>query len=479
MPAAKTPTVKNLEALGAARLAELLIAIGAGDPAIKRRLRLELAGQAGAADAAREIQKRLSTLAKSTSYIEWNRIKPLSDDLTAHHRAIVDVVAKADPRQALDLLWRFMELVDPIMSRCDDSNGRLASLFRSAAEYLAPLAVAAEVGPDELARNVFGALHGNGYGQFDDLIADMAGALGPSGLASLKQRFVDWGKEAPEQPAQHERRIVGYGAGGPLYADQLEASHRDYTIQSALRDIADAEDDVDGFIAQHGAEARRAPAIAVEIAGRLLKAGRADEALAALEAVDRKRLGWAAFDWQQGRLDALDALGRIDDAQAFRWTCFAETLESRHLRAHLKALPDFDDIEAEERAMALALGFPDVHGALNFLIAWPALDRANALILARFDELNGDFYELLAPASEALDVRYPLAATLIRRAMIDFTLTAARSKRYPHAARHLADCGADAVRIDDFGQHPTHEDYQLKLKTEHGRKVAFWQSVHA
>jgi len=44
MPAAKTISVKALEALGATRLAELLIEIAAGDPAIKRRLRLEMAG---------------------------------------------------------------------------------------------------------------------------------------------------------------------------------------------------------------------------------------------------------------------------------------------------------------------------------------------------------------------------------------------------------------------------------------------------
>jgi hypothetical protein len=86
---------------------------------------------------------------------------------------------------------------------------------------------------------------------------------------------------------------------------------------------------------------------------------------------------------------------------------------------------------------------------------------------------------LLGPAAEALEARYPLAATLIRRAMIDFALNAARAKRYPHAARHLADCAADAARIPDFGLHLSHEAYVAKLKAEHGRKAAFWQSVRS
>jgi len=46
---AKAPTfnTKALEALGAQRLAALLLDIAEGDAAIKRRLRLELAGAAG------------------------------------------------------------------------------------------------------------------------------------------------------------------------------------------------------------------------------------------------------------------------------------------------------------------------------------------------------------------------------------------------------------------------------------------------
>ena len=80
---------------------------------------------------------------------------------------------------------------------------------------------------------------------------------------------------------------------------------------------------------------------------------------------------------------------------------------------------------------------------------------------------------------DALEARYPLASTLVRRAMIDFSLQSARFKRYPHAARHLAECAALAPRIADFGTHPTHDDYRRRLRLDHGRKAAFWQSVQA
>ena len=44
MASNKAVNAKNLEALGAARLAELLLEISTGNAAAKRRLRLELAG---------------------------------------------------------------------------------------------------------------------------------------------------------------------------------------------------------------------------------------------------------------------------------------------------------------------------------------------------------------------------------------------------------------------------------------------------
>ena len=98
----------------------------------------------------------------------------------------------------------------------------------------------------------------------------------------------------------------------------------------------------------------------------------------------------------------MEAQGRKRDAQAFRWQCFERALKSDHLRAYLKCLPDFEDLEAEERAMSFALKFPNVHQALAFLVSWPALDKAAALVIVRSSELNGDHYEILSPAAESL-----------------------------------------------------------------------------
>ena len=50
--------------------------------------------------------------------------------------------------------------------------------------------------------------------------------------------------------------------------------------------------------------------------------------------------------------------------------------------------------------MSYALRFPNVHQALAFLVSWPALDKATALVVERFAELDGDHYEILSPAAD-------------------------------------------------------------------------------
>ncbi len=103
-----------------------------------------------------------------------------------------------------------------------------------------------------------------------------------------------------------------------------------------------------------------------------------------------------------------------------------------------------------------------------------APDRAARLLIDRYAEINGDHYEFLVPAAEATSERHPLAATLALRAMIDFTLSKARSKRYGYAAQHLAECDTLASRVEDYGRFEPHAAYVARLKQEHGRKAGFW-----
>jgi len=474
MTSKSTLNAKNLEALGAARLADLLIEISTGSAVAKRRLRLELAGAQSPKEAAREVAKRLSSIARARSLVNWQNRKPLVTDLESQLRAIREQIAPADPDEALALLWRFMQVATPLFERCDDGSGIVIGVFHDACAVLGEIALAAGTPPEALADAALEALRDNGHGQYDGLIAILAPALGAGGLAHLKQRIEALAATPVPVPPKGEWRAVGYGSGGATYAHQMADRSRQSMARMALKDIADAMGDVDAFIAQYDPSTRKVPQIAAEIAARLLAAGRAGDALKVIDRAEIRDRAWVPEEWQAVRLAALEALGRGDAAQSFRLECFERTLAADHLRAHLKRLADFDDVEAEEKAMAFVMAYPSALSALHFLIHWPDLGRAAQLVRLRLREIDGNSYEILTPAAEALAERHPLAATLALRAMIDFTLTAGKSSRYHHAARHLADCEALARQIDDHATFEPHTTYIARLRRDHGRKSGFW-----
>ena len=467
------PTARNLETLGAARLAELLAEICAESAPLKRRLRLELAGEESPGKLSHEIKKRLAALDRSTAFVDWRGVKALAADLDTQRRLICDKVAPAMPQEACELMWRFLELAESVFGRTDDGSGTLIGIFHQACRDLGPMAQSAGLAPHSLAERIVHCKLNNGYGQFDELIPSLRTALGQDGLLHLRTLLTRLADEPPAEIAPKNRRVIAYSLSGPMYEDAFAERHRRDVIRHALQEVADATGDVDAYIAQHGDE-RRVPAVAAEIAMRLLKAGRPQEALAAIDAVEDGKGGWIPIEWEVTRIEALEALGRRDEAQAFRLERFHRSLNAGHLRAYLKRLPDFDDIEAEDAAMRHAQAFSSVHHALVFLIEWPRLDAAADLILSRQAQIDGDHYEILTSAAAKLEAKYPLAATVVLRKMIDFALDRGRSARYRHAARHLAECASLSQRIADFGSLPDHGAYVARLKSSHGRKSGFW-----
>lgn len=444
MAAKRTLNAKNLEALGAAVLAELLIEVSAGSAVMQRRLRLALAAAEGAGGAAQEVRKRLAALARATTYVDSRKRKALVVDLEAQHQAIAGPVAAVDPPLALELLLRFLELADGVLDRCSDSTGTVIGLFQRAVLDLGPLVSAAAMPAEALAEQLLELVFENSYGQFDDLIPAVADALGDPGLRLLEQGCRD----------------RGACAGHP-----------------ALLQIAECLGDVDGYVAQFDAKQLAWPPTAADVAGHLLQAGRSHQALAVLDGAASAAAAWHSPEWHDTRIAVLEALGRNDEAQQLRWACFAKTLSACHLRDHLKRLAAFEDVEVEERAFALAEDHPMRLLALDFLVRWPAVARAGRLVLTHGPDWDGESYEILAPAAERLSAEQPLAATVLLRAMLVFALSTGRTKRYRHAAEHLRTCELLAARIDAWQGVERHESFVGRIRETFGGRWSFWSLV--
>jgi hypothetical protein len=442
MASKRTLNASNLEALGAAALAQLLIEVSSGNAVIQRRLRLALAAADGAGGAAQEVRKRLAAIARATTFVDSRKRKALVADLQAQHQAISGPIAAADPALAFQLLVRFLELADGIFARSSDTTGTLLGVFERALADLGPLALAAALSPEALAEQVLELISANGYGQFDTLIPSVASALGEPGLALLQHWF-----------EQH---------GGP------DASY-------ALRQIAEACGDVDAYLALFDVQQLGRPAVAAEVAQHLLQAGRPEQALALLDGATANLTPWQVLEWAEARIAALEQLGRRDQAQQQRWDLFTQSLSIPHLRAYLQRLDDFADVDAEERALQLAEHHPDPLLALQFLVHWPALPRAARLVINHGPIWDGEAFEVLTPAAERLSSAHPLAATILLHTLVLFALSAGRTRRYRHAAEHLRSCERLAAEIDDWQGLQSHATFVGSLRESFGRCWSFWQ----
>ncbi|WGM29845.1 DUF6880 family protein [Brevundimonas sp. NIBR11] len=443
--AKKTLSAANLKALGADRLADLLMEMAGEDAGWKRRLRMELAAEVGAADLALEIDKRLNTLATSRAKVSWRKRPELISDLWTVRRIIVDRLAVMDARLGLDRLVAWFDLYPGLSARVKDPKGELATMFDAASADLAAVGALAGV---EVAAPVF--------------------------VEALSTRLSEWASwvgrgAAGMEPELARAVLMGITDGKPRPTGRLAL---------VVRKLADRSGDLDAWVASLPDEDRTKPEIGAEVARRLAEAGRAAEARAALEAsrpVVRETSRWGRREpeppppppesWLAAEVAVLEAEGDQKGASDARWMLFERTLAEAPLRAEIAKLPDFEDVVALDRAFAHAAAYPDATAGLRFLMNWPALREAGEMVVARAGEIRGSADEVPLWASR-LEGRNPQAAlALIRSRAVALTRLALGSggdevQQLVQQAQALSD------QVGDEGQ----EGFLLALE-EAGRPV--------
>ncbi len=453
----KTLNAANLERLGAPRLAALLIEI-ADTTAAKRRLRTELAGSFGPEEAARDIRRRLAAIRQGQGRLSRKRMAGVVAELVDHWAAVTGLIAPDAPALALDLGWDMLALAAPLDRRADDGADELVDLFGVVMPILPTLLDRVPGVADHLPDQVAGLI-GQEVGPLTEpLLAATAAALGPQGLRKVQALVAG------------DRANVGPGTDWVV-------RRRHLYYDDALRRIADDLGDPNSYAATLSDADYQRPDLVQGLAVRLADAGRGAEAIALINALEASKPRYLSPVFPLLKARILADHGDLPAAQAIRWRVFARDLSPDALHDFLKPLPDFDDMEAEEKAFDLLASHPEVHRGLRFLIDWPALPQAAAMVLRRFRELDGDLYVDLGAAADALADRYPLAATLALRAMIDHTLTWSRHSRYRHAARHLVTCAG--LNVVDWDGVPDHTTYVAGLRRAHSRKPGFWAEVEA
>lgn len=436
----KTVNAANLATLGADRLAAILMDAGEDDPDLKRRLRMELAGEAGADHLATEIGKRLTATETRRSRVHWRRYKAFVRDLELQRSMIAGPLAALDAKLALELLLRFLGLATEIFGLVEDGRGQVAAVFRSGTESVGELVARAKPAAEPLADQVMRLIERDEESVLEELAPGVLGAMDATGVAAMRARL-ETAVTSRSRPAPRLRR--------------------------ALQMAADAQGDIEGFVAALAPGEAKQPAGGAEIARRLLAAGRTEEALAALARSapppGGRTLLAGVKTWEDIYLAALEADGQQALAQEVRWSAFERRLASDRLREFLKRLPDFDDVEAQDRAMDYARTFANFNEALRFLVYWPAGGLAADLVVARADELESGQDGLLEAAAELLIGRHPLAATLVLRAMVGDVLRWGRADRYRDAQRWLEEIDSLSTQVGTWEPFEPHEAFLARM----------------
>lgn len=447
-------SVAAVEALGARRLAEILIGHACWDVGLHQALRLALASRSSDDRLVHTLCDELQRIEADRRFYGYRESSSLATDLDRIRDAIVRDLLPRQPAAAIQLLDRLIRLDAIVFDRSDDSDGMIGEVIKQAVDDLGA-AWAVMPGRDRvhLAHEVFDVLTKDGYGVHGGVVSAFREALGQEGLSELERLI----REDLDRCRAEEREA------------------RTWPLIRGLQQIADARGDVDSFVAAHRLAGTEDQALK-DICERLIEAGRVAEALTRVEAAAvPSHRQWEVDDL---RIRLLELVGRQDDAQAVRWRMFSGSLSEHSLRAYLAHLPSDEHEQVRATAVAMARQHREAHAALNLLITLD-LNAAANLVLTRISELNGNHYFSLRPAAQALETNHPLAATLLYRCMGDAVLARAQSTQYEHAVRDLVAAERLASAVDDWINHPSQEAYQQQIIARHRQKRTFWNLMKA
>jgi hypothetical protein len=230
-----TLNLENLSALGVERLARLVIDASARDAGFKKYVAAALASAKGPEAIAALIDQRLGTLERARSFVEWDRARTFTSDLSMTVQTIVDELGPAEPALAIERLLRFIATHSGVFERIDDSQGRVQDIYETAIDALGLLVTAtSESERLRLPDVIMAKLGEETHGYLPMVVSAVAQSLPPEAL-------VRWDSELG---AKQARRPTGKRENVDWTFDP-----RSFAAIACRQAIAEARSDLDGFVA--------------------------------------------------------------------------------------------------------------------------------------------------------------------------------------------------------------------------------------
>ncbi len=442
-------------------LAETLWSLALDDPDLYRSLILKALSANGKKIDLAEFRRQIRSALSGQGFVEYGEVPTYTHSLEMVAQSLKEMARRGHPREAAELLESLINGCEKRLDYLDDSDGIFSDFIRSLfKEWGQLLAQVHDLDQKGLALRVLERLETDEYGLAQEIVPALAQALGKQGLDELKTLI---------RPRYEEERGKDTAkVKGTLFS----INHSLLVYREALKDIANAQGDVDGYIALCKDGALH-PSDCLEMARRLRKANRQPEALTMAEQGLGLRQGYdglATFGLLELRIQLLVEMGQGEQALSAAWDYFREHPSTSSLDLLLSHVPEKELQSAREEALSYVLTLGSLSSAISICLREQEMPKLVRALHARQEELLRLDYPILAPLAKELEAGFPdLAIVVYRRLALDI-LEEKRSRAYHHAIAYLR-----RVKKLFAGSGRTAEWKKLseEIKAGHGRKHSF------
>jgi hypothetical protein len=455
------PPPEQLEAFLARQdvpaLVSVLMELAAEHDAVNTRLvRMQLADRPDKLAAA--FRKSLAAWRRSSKWIGYSEAPRFARSLEVWLEEVEREMLPKDPAAAVALYESFIETDVVFFERADDSGGAIGDLVRTACQFWLRAAARCGSPPAAWQERLVQLVDGDDYGAREELLRHADLLLDEGGLRDLANLYEARMASALASPST--------SAGLP---------HEVFKTSAALSLLAEALRDPDIKVRAVLSYSPQPNALQQQsFVDAYLKADRPADALGWLQET------WGHLESNRQRLlaEVLGRLGRHHESAPIRQALFEQTLSAFDLHRWLEHLPETSRPEVLARARQLALNHDDPAAAAALLLDIGDDEAADAMLASEPAHIHGDSYTSLVPLAKALHARgRSRGETAIYRALLAEILDRTYARAYNHAARYWLRLESIAATGVDLRPLEPHEAFEMKIRSLHARKSAFWAKL--
>ena len=451
---------EKLAELDAATLRDFVLDVYLGYPELSDKIEaLTLANDPLALT--RVLRKRITSLKRGRRFIDYRSSFDFARELEALLADIERGLLECLPEHAFDLTDRFLATAESVLNRVDDSGGAVGEVYRQAVLLWLTSAAGWRGANIDWLERIYQLYQQNDYGVLDPLLPNANLLLTSDQLKQLAWRYENALRKALKSSGQE---------------DKIDFEALNHSV--ALGQIADALHDPSLYersVLIHSPQPNNLQM--KSICEKYLQYDQPEEAMRYLKQAWERR-------FEHDRLEllekAFEKMGDLNHLKEVRHQLFQSEQSYASFMRYLEVLDEGEKEKACSSAIKQAEQGGDILHSADLLLNLGQTERAQALVLARHQELAEYFYDSLLRLAKAFEKEgCHLAATACHRALLLDILTRARSKAYGHAARYYKKLETLAKQINEFKPLLTHEAFVQQLQSDHGRKKSFWAKLES